>query len=379
MRRTLVSLGFAAVLVAIVLQRVGVRSAWGALTEVSLPLLGAALLLQVAGLLAKALRWGTVLEAARGRPARAVVNASLIGFAGNLVLPARLGEVARAHVAARQNALSRSLVMTTIALTQLVDLLVLGALFLVASFLIATETLVSRGILIGLILAGLAGLVLLYALQRWAAGVAPFVRRVTGVFPPAVRRASTYYTSQFTAGLQLLSQRRAAVVLLLGTLSAWGLELAGTWLGLAAFGVPATLLMSLVLLVVLNLAFCLPLTPANIGPHQFLCVLVLGLFGVADDRALAFSLGMQGACSLLVVILGGAALLRVGLGVGTLYRQVTAPATTAPAPGKEADDAHRTVSRPEGPISPDFGGGPTRAAKRLRELHVCAGADRQGL
>ncbi len=374
MKRTALSIALAIVLLGLAVRHVGLKPAWAALADVSLPLLLSALVVQVLVIVLKARRWAVALRAAAGRPVHGVLPATFIGFAGNLVLPARLGELARAHLAASENGLPRALALGTIAVTQFFDLLLLGLLFFVVSFLIATESLVHPGILTAFVLAGLAGLAGLIALQRRWAVLAPRVQRAARVLPGPLRRASVYYAGQFAAGLQLLGQRRAGGLVLLCTVAVWGLEIVSYALALAAFGVPVTPLMPTLLVVVLSLAFILPLTPANVGPHQFLSVFVLGRFHVAAGPALAFSLGLQGACVLLVLALGGYGLLRCGLAPRTLYRAVAAAAQPSTPTLEVADDAHRPVSRSEGPVPWTGRRDAARAPGRVRKLHVCARA-----
>lgn len=374
MKRAILSILLACVLLGLAVQQFGWGPAWAALTHVSWPWLLSALLLQALIMLVKAWRWAEALRAAAGRPMRGIATATFVGFAGNLVLPARLGELARIHLAASTNHLSRSVVLSTIAVTQFLDLLLLGLLFFLMSFLFATEALIHPGVLTSFALGGLIALAGLVAVQhRWAA-LAALLARVTRVLPGPLRRASTYYAGQFALGLHLLAQRRAGMLVALATVTAWTLEIASYALALTAFGVTVTPLMPALLVVVLSLAFILPLTPANIGPHQFLCVLVLGLFDVNAGPALAFSLGLQAACALLVLALGGYGLLRCGLAPRTLYRAVRAvqsPSSTT----EVAEDDLSALSRPEGPISPTGGRDSARAPARVRELHVCARTD----
>lgn len=49
------------------------------------------------------------------------LSASLIGFAGNVLLPARLDELLRVGVIDKYNQIGRSVALTTIVLTQLFD------------------------------------------------------------------------------------------------------------------------------------------------------------------------------------------------------------------------------------------------------------------
>jgi len=313
MRRLLLSLAVAAVLVGLAVYRAGPELAFSRLAAVSLPVFAAALAVQTLTLVGKAWRWKVALRAASGSPVRGAVRASLIGFAGNLVLPARLGEIVRVHLVAQENRLPRSLALTAVGLTQFFDLLLLAGLLLALSFLVATELLVDRRLLLGLLAAGLAGLILLAAAQRRSASLSRWADRASRIWPRPLRRAAVYYVGQFAAGLRLLGDRRQRCVVLLQTLGIWTLEVLGVLLGMAAFDIPADPAAAATLVVVYYLAFLMPLTPGNAGPHQWLTVLVLGGFGVPEYAALAFSLGMQAACTGLVLLLGGLCVVRTGL------------------------------------------------------------------
>ena len=377
MTRRVLSLVMAALLLTAAVYRVNPHAAWAALTGVSPIFLLAALVLQTLILLVKARRWAVALRAAAHRPVRGLLSAMLIGFAGNLVLPARLGEIARAHLAAAENHLPRSLVLTTIAITQLFDLLLLGVLLLAVAFFAAAAALVRPAIPLVLLLLGVIGLAALLKIQRSGAAFSPFLRRMTGMLPGSFQRTSAYYASQFATGLQLLGEGRASVRVLLYTLAIWSLEVASYTLALAAFRISVPMLAPALLVVVLSLAFILPLTPANIGPYQFLCVFLLGPFGIAREPALAFSVGLQGACALLVLALGFGALLRAGLTTRTLYRQIASPDARARIPATEVvRHAACSVPRSESSVPAPRSGDPAGVAGGLRELHVLAGSDR---
>jgi hypothetical protein len=307
-KRVLASVALAALLVAGVLWRVGPAPVAAAFRQISPALLAAALALQALAQLMKAQRWSLVLRAATRTPVAGALGAALVGAAANLVLPARLGELVRVQWVARRGGVSRTLALTAVGVTQLFDLLALGGLLLPLSLAAALRATVGPTAALALVGATLGGLTLVVALHRRPERLQTAMERLARVLPGRYASALRYYADQFTAGLRLLGAGRTLGAALLLTIGAWTLEVASVRLALQAFWPPAGLISALALTVVLNLAFLLPLTPGNVGPHQFLCVAVLGAYGVPAATALAFSLSLQGACAALVLAMGLSAL-----------------------------------------------------------------------
>ncbi|MFQ5605444.1 MAG: lysylphosphatidylglycerol synthase transmembrane domain-containing protein [bacterium] len=67
-------------------------------------------------------------------------------------------------------------------------------------------------------------------------------------------------------------------------------------------------LSALTVLFFINIASLLPLTPSNLGPFQWACILALAYFGVHKTPAVAFSLVLQGVRIVAAVLVGLSAL-----------------------------------------------------------------------
>lgn len=83
------------------------------------------------------------------------------------------------------------------------------------------------------------------------------------------------------------------------------------------------------MVIVVSLALAVPVTPGNVGIHQFLSVSVLGLFGVAEAKSLAFSVGFQGSAIILIVSLGTVCFFREGVRFGSLLETSDAQVVAA--------------------------------------------------
>ena len=266
---------------------------------------------QAFGLRLKAERWIAAIGAGRGdRPRRRAFAATVIGNAGNLVFPARLGDVARALVLRRHNDVSASQALVAGWAVQVFDLVSLAVLVMLSG-----SALISTGAVAAAALAG-AGLLAVLALVQRHPGP---VRRLEAVVlrgPRGERLRVRLERSR--EGLRFLGHGRSLAVALGLTLGIWLCDVASTVAALRAFGIPSGLTAAALIVAAAGLSFALPLTPGNVGIFQALCVLVLVPLGVARERAFAFGLGAQ-AFSLALSVLWGLLLLqREGLTMRSL-------------------------------------------------------------
>lgn len=320
-KKTFVALLMAACLCALLLHQVDLRQLGRALLEVQPGLLAVGLLGQLIVMWIKSIRWAVVIRGATGRPVCRALSASIIGFAGNVLLPARLGELLRVGIIDKHNQIGWSVALTTVGLTQLFDLLSLTGYFLLISIWATGLLAIHRwevGVL-GILIVSTLGV--LVAVQHKASLLHAVLLPIQRKLPDTLKSHLTRYTELFVQGLSVLGKRRLLGRLLLLTIATWALETASTYLILLAFHIDATLTMAAILVVVLNLSFAIPITPGNIGVTQAISVFLLGTFGVAPAYALAYSIGAQGAIQLLIVSLGMLCLHREGMSLNVFRRR----------------------------------------------------------
>jgi glycosyltransferase 2 family protein len=319
-KKTLVGSIVAVCLFVLLFSRVDLQQLVRALLEVHPGLLAIGLIIQLIVIWIKSIRWAIAIRAATDRPVCRALSASIIGFAGNVLLPARLGELLRIRVIDKHNQIGWSVALTTVGLTQLFDLLILVGYFLMVSIW-ATRLLTTHrweigllGIVIALTLGSLV------ALQRKAPFFHAVLLPIHRKLPDVLKGYLTRYTELFVQGLSVLGKSWLLGGLLLLTITVWGLETASTYWMLQAFHIEATLFMAATLVVILNLSFVLPITPGNIGVTQAISVFLLGTFGVTPASALAYSIAAPGAIQLLIVSLGMMCLYREGISFN-VFRQ----------------------------------------------------------
>jgi len=281
---------------------IGGAALWLALREVEFGELVAALrqarwifLLPCLGLLAlfywlKALRWTLILKPVQRLSPLAVMPSMLVGFAANNLLPARMGELARAILLGRQTGLSKSTVLATIVFERILDVLSVSLLLGCALLLDpgSEELLLAAGYLLGA-----AGLVLLtvvvVAVHRpeMAASLAGTLLRLA---PARVAGWVEARVRHMLAGLESIKRPRLLFGIVLASLGQWILIATCLYLTLLAARIEVGWTTAVVVLGLTVAGIALPSAPGFIGTIEFCFVLGLKPHGIGADEALAAGL-----------------------------------------------------------------------------------------
>jgi uncharacterized membrane protein YbhN (UPF0104 family) len=252
-----------------------------------------AIFCQLLGSLCHARAWANLLEAARPDsrfPRGAVLCAHLAGVAGNAVAPAHAGDAAKVVLIRRiAPGTPIATIVTTLLMLTGVDV-VLGGGALLATASASLGPAVPHPNLTGALLA-LAVVAV--------AGVAAYLARgrLTGVFGHV--RA---------AGALLANPRRFLREAVTWQIGAWLARIAVAFFALHAFGLPASLIDALLVVVVTGLAGVIPFLPGGVGAQQ--AMLVYALHRTAGAASVvAFGVGMQLGVTIVDLTVGVLALL----------------------------------------------------------------------
>ena len=293
----------------------------GSFADASLPMIAVVFGFHLLVLSLKAVRWNVVLKSLPGERPSAdddpaarwlVFDALFLGYFGNYVLPAKLGELGRSLLYARRAAVAFTSVLATIVFERFVDALTLVVFFYV-TLIFLPETLpewVGEGARL-VCVASVVGLVVLRIL--WS-------RLPTEGDAPLAAIAA-----KFRDGLAILQQRALAARAVGWTVLIWALECWSVWICIRAFGFEAEGLWTAAVLqtVISSFAIAAPSAPAGLGIHQWVSVLILSeVFGVPEEDALAISLIVTGSVIFWTVPLGLFGLARQGASLAELQGDV---------------------------------------------------------
>ena len=292
-RIALVALGCALSLVLLVwvFARLDWAAFWAALGQARPDWIAGAALAVFATILARSARW-KALAGLPQAPMLDFLRAASIGFLGNFIYPLRAGELMRVLALkqlAPSAALGRSL--ATAAVDRAFDLVGVGvflALVLHAHGVAALGAAAVRGATALVVLAAAAIAIFVFTVRRWRPAVDALSQRL----PDGGARRLRHAYAQAQEAAEAASPARlllAFVVSLVASL----LDYLAVWALLRAFGWELPALAAITVGVFVQIGGALPSAPGFVGIVQVACVLALGLYGIAESAAVAFSVLYQ--------------------------------------------------------------------------------------
>lgn len=250
------------------------------------------LVLLVADFALRALRWGTLFGGTRVPCWSSLFVTMMIGYLANNILPARAGELVRAHVLGQREGVAKSMVLATVVVERLADLVVALLLLAIVLLFYPLPAWLGRvGLIVGAI--SLAASAFLALLNLWGLRLVAWMVHLLGFLPKRLLSQIEAVGSGFVAGVSGLRSGRRALQFLGCTALIWLMEVANTFLIARAFDLPVTVGDSLFVLLVVALGTMVPLSPGYIGTYEFFGTNALALVGVTGGKSLSFVLMMH--------------------------------------------------------------------------------------
>ncbi len=235
------------------------------------------------------------------------VQVLFLGFFMNNILPARAGEIVRAHLGSIKSGHTRTLVLATILTERLVDGLTISAFLLYAAF--GPEHLHTSP--------GLFYVALLFVAALLAVGTGLALRQQLHRLLDKIKETLDFSIVKYTCdravifidGLAPLFTARKLPYTLLWSLIIWLVELFVYHSIGQAFGASLSLGLAIIFLVAVNFSSLIPAAPGGIGVIEAVASGVLISFGVERELALAMVLTQHVIQYLVVGVPGAFAML----------------------------------------------------------------------
>jgi uncharacterized protein (TIRG00374 family) len=260
----------------------------------------------------KAVRW-RVLFHPRQIPLPRIWSVYMIGQMLNAVFPARAGDVGRIYFIGEDEDISRAAALSTVIVEKVTDLVMLSLAFLVVAMWLVT---IPTGIPAWLQKAGMALipltiLALAILLLSAYAGHPIWHLLAKGLKPlPAPwQTAIDSAAKQAIDALENFRRSQVSVQVWGWSLVAWVLMALINGLLFPAFALDLSPFVAILLLVVLMSGVAVPPLPGNLGVYVYLCQLVLSLFGVSRETALAYGITLQVVTYIPLIVIGAACML----------------------------------------------------------------------
>ncbi len=326
-------------------------------------------LLALAGLLAtvpfplRALRWKPLLAPAYATPRfRPRFAATSIGFMANNLLPARVGEFARAYALSRLEPVRMSASFGSLVVERMFDGIVI-VLFLLAALAWPTFPDVSGrdfgtpALWIGLLFLAVF-VVMLAMVARPEQSVRWFEGTVARFIPRSFRRPVVDALEAFLEGIAAVRDWRLVLRAFAWSLVIWLSGALAFWVGMLAFDIHLPFVAAIFLQSIISLAVALPSAPGFFGVFEAAARIgLVEVWGAATGHAVAFAVGFHLAGFVPITVIGLYYVWRLGLSWSEVGRSEDAVERAVEERGDNATPASPVPDAPGDPGSREPGGG----------------------
>lgn len=281
---------------------------WSALLQVHVGLAGLSLLSIFATLILNTARWRLLFYPEhRERGWLNLFSGIVVGQMLNIIVPARLGDVARAYAVGTSEQLSKTRVLATVVVEKVADLgmFALSVVILLLSMSLPAWVRSSGGVLLttGFLAVGAA-----LALSFWGQSGLRWLEHPGRWLPAKWRDRVVRFGRLALEGFTALRHWRANVSLWALSLCILALSAGTNYLLFRAFDLSLPPIAAVFLLVVLQVGDAPPSLPGKLGLFHYLTVLALSVFSVERSVALSYALVLYAVALLSKIFLGAAIL-----------------------------------------------------------------------
>jgi len=283
------------------LHDISLSELWQHMSSANLWLLALSITIQTAGFLIRAARWKVFLKPALADPTyEARFGSTCIGFMANNLLPARVGEFARAYALSRVQPISVSASFGSLVVERLFDGLTL-AVFLATPLFIPGfgisagfgDQLASKIVLVLVVFGGgTAALMMLI----WKPEVAIRIYRATlgRLLPAKLADKIAQVMESFIEGLGAMKSASLVAAGFAWSVAHWLWGALALYVGMLAFGIKSPGYLGAIFLQAVN-AFLvsIPSSPGFFGPFEASVRLALAPFGVPAGQAVSFAVAFH--------------------------------------------------------------------------------------
>ncbi len=257
------------------------------------------------GVWARTWRWHYMLRPLKAIPVSRLFPVVCIGYMGNNIYPARIGELLRAYVLKRREGVSVSSSLAPILVERIFDGVVMLIFVFVGLPLVPVIPAEWRNFVIAFSLLFFGALIVFFII---AASPQRFRRIYNWIIdhflPRRFREPVRGFADRFMLGLDFLRSGRDVVMVFVSSLVVWLAETGKYWFVMHAFDFEVSFFVLMLMNGVVNLFTTIPSAPGYVGTFDTPGIKVLEAFGVDPEIAGAYTLVLHAALWLPITLLG---------------------------------------------------------------------------
>ena len=273
----------------------------------------------------RTVRWQHLLTPIGPTRFRTVFRAGVIGFAALAILPARVGDILRPYLVARQEGLPVSATFATIVMERVLDLITVLALMAIyvwgfadtstwkPQLLTPIEVSAAMGVIVSAAL-----MIVMWVLASHPERIGTFVHSAAWLLPHSMARRLGHVASAFSSGFAVARSPKGLLMSLSWSFPLW-LAIAGeTWAVTRAFDIDMPFSGTFLLQAMLVVGVAVP-TPGGVGSyHEAYRMGVTSFFGAPNDQAVAAAIVVHFIAFVPILLFGMVLMIQDGLSLGSL-------------------------------------------------------------
>ncbi|HEX6607333.1 MAG TPA: lysylphosphatidylglycerol synthase transmembrane domain-containing protein [Chloroflexia bacterium] len=324
------------------------------------------------GVWIRALRWGVLLSPVRkGIHPNRLFRFLAIGYMGNDILPARLGDVIRVYILSRRESVTKSATLATILVERIFDGLTMIGFLAGSALFIQINADLTLALRVSTILF-LAGLLVFVFLAAAPQRIVTLIRLILGrspvgkVIPESLHERALHMTTSFVEGLSVLRNWRGLLSVMGLSVAAWSAEAAMYYIiGAWGFDLQIPVHAYTMTTAAANLGTLVPSSPGYIGVFEGIAIPVLtNVFSLGPHIAASYVVLLHAALYFPVTLLGLFYMVRESVSWSELAALEKKEAAGQPA--VEEDDSGDNAGGSGGPgdmLSVSVGGVPAAGVR----------------
>jgi uncharacterized protein (TIRG00374 family) len=310
--RVVLGLGLSGLTIYLALRDIDFQQSGEIFKQVNLTFVYFALAGVASGHLVKALRWRILLGSSGPKTSLLQLFGALsISQMLNLIVPVRVGEISRIVLLGKLG-LSRSFVLGTIVLEKYLDLFSFALWFSILLFWVPLPGWVNESGY-ALLLVTLFGGIVLLGVWVWRnrlfgskGGFSTLLGRLNRHFPAQWQSGVLFqrlerWMRSGVASLEIMRSRANLLQLFLCSVVIWGAAILTNQMAMMALNLDLPLSAPVLLMVALQAVFTVPSAPGKLGIFEYICILVLEIYGVNRLTALSYGILLHGIAYLPVI------------------------------------------------------------------------------
>ena len=254
-------------------------------------------------ILLKIVRWRALLNSSGTKVGFTKVSMSFLAAQMlNTFLPARVGEISRVYVLGRYG-IDHAFVLGTIAVEMVLNLIAYTLLFILLLLMIplpgwigaSSFTLISSVLFI-------LSMVLVTVFYRDR--IYEILERLVACLPEKYQPFLLRHLRLGLSSLDVLTNRTVMIKLAIVTALIWGTAVLTNQLVFLSLDIDLPMTASILILIALQIGISIPSLPGKLGIFEYVCILVLGVFGVGQALALTYGILLHVIVYLPIVVSG---------------------------------------------------------------------------